>query len=360
MGRSGLHVTVVAPSDGGGMLHYCSQLSNALSKEVDVTAIVDEGADESLFDGVSVQTMEFPGSIAELGPDLIGLWTRLYRRLSDESVDIVHATVLNPLLVPPLLALRRAPQRTVVTLHDVSDHTGAEKLRNEVARRLLIRGIDRIVVHGDYNARQCRKRYGVDDRLVRINHGEYSFFKGYCDAPIRYDRELLFFGRIRPYKGVETLLEADKHISEAIDDYRLTIAGAGRLNASEVDLGDHVTVINEYVPNETVCELFSRCRAVVLPYTDASQSGIVPIAYSFRKPVITTTVGGLPEVVVDGETGFSVTPENPQALAEGCVQLLEDGPTAIEMGENGEDFKNSHMSWERITNSLIRGYHPVK
>lgn len=347
-------VTVVAPSDGGGMLHYSSQLANALSTKTDVSVIVDEGADESLFDDVAVESMDFPGSISELGPELFGLWTRLYRRLSAETVDVVHATVLNPLLVPPLLALRRQPQRTVFTLHDVSDHPGAEKLRNEVARQLLVRGMDRIVVHGDYNARQCRQRYGVDDKLVTIEHGAYSFFTDYSNCPIRYDRELLFFGRIRPYKGVETLLEADKHISEAIDDYRLTIAGAGRLNASEDNLGDHVTVINEYVPNEMVCELFSRCRAVVLPYTEASQSGIVPIAYSFRKPVITTTVGGLPEVVVDGKTGFSVPPENPEALAEGCIQLLEDEPMAIEMGENGEDFKNSHMSWERITNSLVR------
>lgn len=354
MGRRGLHVTVVAPSDGGGMLHYCSQLSNALSKKADVTAIVDEGADESLFDGVLVETMDFPGSMVDLGPDLVGLWTRLYRRLSDKSVDVVHATVLNPLLVLPLLALRGKPQRTVLTLHDVCDHPGAEKLRNKLARRLLIRGIDRIIVHGDYNARQCRQRYGVDEKLVCINHGEYSFFRDYCDAPIRYERELLFFGRIRPYKGVDTLLEADRHISAAVDDYRLTIAGAGRLNASEADLGDHVTVINRYIPNEMVCELFNRCRAVVLPYTEASQSGIVPIAYSFRKPVIATTAGGLPEVVMDGTTGLSVGPENPEELAMACVKLLENKTAAKGMGTNGNKFKNDHMSWGQITDTLLR------
>ena len=350
------NVIVVAPSDGGGMLHYCSQMANALSERATVTVLVDEGADESLFDGVAVETMDFPGTVAEIGPGVVSLWTRLYRRLSAESVDVAHATVLNPLLVPPLLALRTQPQRTVFTLHDVSDHPGAGKIRNAVARQLLVRGVDRVVVHGEYNARQCRQRYGVDEKLVRINHGAYSFFTDYCDGPIRYDRELLFFGRFRPYKGIETLLAADRLLSDAVDDYRLTIAGAGRLDVSDEELGDHVTVINEYVPNETVCELFSRCRAVVLPYTEASQSGIVPIAYSFRKPVITTTAGGLPEVVSDGRTGVSVRPENPAALADACVQMLENEEAAVEMGDGGYEFKNEHMSWDRITDSLMRGY----
>ena len=350
------NVIMVAPSDGSGMLHYCSQLANALSRKATVTAVVDDGADESLFDGVAVETMDFPGTISEIGSRVVTLWMRLYQRLSTESVDVVHATVLNPLVVPPLLALRTQPQRTVFTLHDVSDHPGAEKYRNEAARRLLVRGVDRVVVHGEYNARQCRQRYGVDEKLVTINHGAYSFFTDYCDAPIRYDRELLFFGRFRPYKGIETLLEADRLVSDAVDDYRLTIAGAGRLDVSEDELGDHVTIINEYVPNETVCELFSRCRAVVLPYTEASQSGIVPIAYSFRKPVITTTVGGLPEVVTDGRTGFTLPPESPAALADACGELLQDEIAAVEMGDGGHEFKNEHMSWDRITDSLMREY----
>ncbi|PSP90560.1 hypothetical protein BRC90_01225 [Halobacteriales archaeon QS_4_69_34] len=357
MGENDPSVTVVAPSDGGGMLHYCSQLANALSRKADVSAIVDEGADESLFSGVAVDTMDFPGSVFEFGPDLFALWARLYRRLSDESVDVVHATVLNPLLVPPLLALRRQPQRTVFTLHDVSDHPGAEKYHNEITRQLLVRGVDRVVVHGEYNARQCRQRYGVDGTLVTIDHGAYSFFTDYCDGPIRYDRELLFFGRFRPYKGIETLLEADRLVSDVVDDYRLTIAGDGRLDVPEDDLGDHVTIINEYVPNETVCELFSRCRAVVLPYTEASQSGIVPIAYSFRKPVITTTVGGLPEVVMDGRTGLSVNPQDPAELATACTKLLENETTTEEMGNKGHKFKNNHMSWEGITDTLLaEGY----
>jgi rhamnosyl/mannosyltransferase len=67
-------------------------------------------------------------------------------------------------------------------------------------------------------------------------------------------------------------------------------------------------------------------------------------------------VGGLPEVVTDGRTGLTVPPENPVALADACVQLLEDEMAAVEMGDGGHEFKNEHMSWDRITDSLVRGY----
>jgi glycosyltransferase involved in cell wall biosynthesis len=92
---------------------------------------------------------------------------------------------------------------------------------------------------------------------------------------------------------------------------------------------------------------------VVLPYTEASQSGIVPIAYSFRKPVITTTVGGLPEVVMDGNTGLSVDPESPEELAAACTKLLENKTTTEGMGNNGYEFKNRQMSWEEVADTLL-------
>jgi len=349
-----LTVVVLTPSDGGGMLHYSSQMSSALGEWCDVTVIVDEGADTTLFENVDVVELDFPGSVSEAGTKVWSLWYDLYNRLSDSSVDVVHATVLNPLLVAPLLALRN--QQTVLTLHDPSDHLGAEKRIWELARRSLVRAADQVVVHGEYNASQCEAKYGIGEKLLQINHGEYSFFRDYCDAPVTYDRELLFFGRIRPYKGVETLLAADERISEVVDDYQLTIAGNGPLDVTEEELGAHVRLLNEFIPNEQVCELFSQCRAVVLPYREATQSGIVPIAYAFRKPVIATTVGGLPEVVVDGTTGALVPPDEPSELAIACGKMLENRVSAEERGSNAYDFMSDNMGWDRISTTIIEGY----
>ena len=79
---------------------------------------------------------------------------------------------------------------------------------------------------------------------------------------------------------------------------------------------------------------FERASVVVLPYIEASQSGIIPIAYSFKKPVIVTNVGSIPEVVENGITGYIVPPKNPELLADSIIKILEDNLTRQQMGEN--------------------------
>jgi len=86
----------------------------------------------------------------------------------------------------------------------------------------------------------------------------------------------------------------------------------------------HVTIHSEYVPNELVGKYFSASDAVVLPYLSATQSGIAQIAYNFNKPVIAADVGGLAEVVLDGQTGFVVPPNNPAALADAIIRFYDE------------------------------------
>jgi glycosyltransferase involved in cell wall biosynthesis len=90
-------------------------------------------------------------------------------------------------------------------------------------------------------------------------------------------------------------------------------------------LQDSVTIIDRYVPNEEVASYFKCADLVVLPYVTATGSGIVQVAYGFGKPVLTTTVGSLPEVVDDGETGYLVRPGDPAAIASAMVDFFASG-----------------------------------
>jgi len=92
---------------------------------------------------------------------------------------------------------------------------------------------------------------------------------------------------------------------------------------------------NELIPDERVARYFGESSVVVLPYIDASQSGVVPIAYSFSRPVVATTVGGLPSVVEDGVTGLLVPPRDERALADALITLLEDEELRHKMGAAG-------------------------
>ena len=115
---------------------------------------------------------------------------------------------------------------------------------------------------------------------------------------------------------------------------------------------DNFEILNTYIPDDQVAHLFERAAVIVLPYTDASQSGVIPVAYSFKKPVIASSVGSLPEVVDDGKTGFIIPPHNSERLAESAIILLSDEKLRKEMGENAYKKMKQELSWDRNANIL--------
>jgi glycosyltransferase involved in cell wall biosynthesis len=107
-----------------------------------------------------------------------------------------------------------------------------------------------------------------------------------------------------------------------------------------------VIIVDKYIPNEEVGLYFSAADVVVLPYISASQSGIIQIAYGFNRPVITTDVGGLPDVVEDGVTGFIVPARNSKALSDSIIRYF-DGMYEKRFEENIKNMKNIY-SWEKF------------
>ena len=108
-------------------------------------------------------------------------------------------------------------------------------------------------------------------------------------------------------------------------------------------------VINRYIPYREGAKLFQRCSVVVLPYIEGSQSGVVFPAYAFKKPVVVTDVGSLPEIVDDGITGFVVSPRDPRALAEKIILLLENEKLRRKMGKNAYKKLKTDLSWDKIS-----------
>lgn len=148
-------------------------------------------------------------------------------------------------------------------------------------------------------------------------------------------RVMLFFGYVREYKGLMTLLDAMPDILKRIgSDATLLIVGEFYDKREKYDekiralgIAEHVKIVSEFVPNEEVGRYFSVSDVVVMPYHSGTQSGILSIAYSFRKPVVITNVGGIAETVIEGETGFVVPPRNPDALAEAIEKFYRALPT---------------------------------
>lgn len=145
------------------------------------------------------------------------------------------------------------------------------------------------------------------------------------------DKVLLFFGYIRRYKGLDVLIDAMKILVEGDNNYKLLIVGESyediniyRTQIQSLSLDSNITLINSFVPNEEVEKYYSACDLVVLPYREATQSGILNIAYGFNKPVVVTDVGGLKEFVEEGKTGYMVKAEDKFSLAEGIRKYFRE------------------------------------
>jgi glycosyltransferase involved in cell wall biosynthesis len=173
-------------------------------------------------------------------------------------------------------------------------------------------------------------------------------------------RLVLFFGFIKPYKGVVHLIDAAADLKARFGDgIRVLIVGdiygdkqpyLDRIAASGAE--DIIHLVDGFVPDEIVEDYFLAADLAVLPYVSATQSGIVQIAYNYDLPVVTTNVGGLPEVVLDDRTGFIVPPEDPSALAGAVVRFFdEDRARDFAAGVAAEKEK---YSWDRMAEAVER------
>lgn len=167
---------------------------------------------------------------------------------------------------------------------------------------------------------------------------------------------LLFFGFVRAYKGLKYLIEALAVVRARLDAHLLVVGefwddmAPYQAPIRALGLEASVTLIDRYIPNEEVGLYFAAADLVVLPYTDATQSGVAQLALGAGVPVITTSVGGLPDVIQDGVNGFLVPPRDSQALAAAVLRFFEEGlgPTF----RANIQAQKARFSWERLV-SLI-------
>jgi glycosyltransferase involved in cell wall biosynthesis len=255
--------------------------------------------------------------------------------------------------------MKRRGTPVIHSLHDLDPHSGTPlSVLLKAWNKLILRVSDQIVVHGQrYRNRLIEMGFSEErvifmpllhlflrhSRIQELNHelGE-----------VRYDRTVLFFGRIKKYKGVSTLLSAFNQYRQAGDGkidfgFKLVIAGKGELPGELSGAAlDGIEIMNQQVSDNVAEILFRECSLVVLPYHDATQSALIGAAYYFHKPVIVTRCGALPEYVLDGESGFVVPPNDATALAATFRMLSNNGRELARMGNRGRNWYDDQRKIE--------------
>jgi glycosyltransferase involved in cell wall biosynthesis len=284
---------------------------------------------------------------------------RLSQTLRKSNADVFHIVAShewNPLLA---FFIKLMQKPFVFTIHDPEHHLGTP-FYMKISDAITALMADLIIVLSRLGREQLIKKGHAPNMIRQIPIGVYSFFSRHALAPVAQEKMILFFGRIEPYKGLNILLKAFRQVSDSLSGWKLVIAGNGDMS-EYASLANHaqVEVINRYVGDEEVLDLMQRARFVILPYTEATQSGVIPIAYAFARAVIATDVGSLSETVQNGGTGLLIQPNDVDKLAQAILTLTGDAALCRRMGQAAYEFANTELAWEKIAKTYIAVYSEV-
>ncbi len=297
------------------------------------------------------------GKLLEHVPDMLR-----YRTVA-RAADVVHFQWL------AVQALDRhlLPDRpTVLTAHDLLPR---EPRRGQTrAQRRLYDAIDAIVVHSGYGRELLVGRLGIDPAKVRvIHHGAFKHLTAQAgevplpdelravDGPV-----VLFFGLLRPYKGVETLLEAWRGVAGGISGAELWVVGRPRMPLEPLRARAPASVrfVPRFVSDAELPAFFRRADIVVLPYSRTERldwSGVLATALAFGKPIVVSDVGGFGEVAAAGAARL-VAPDDPAALHVTIAGLLADQQAREGLAWGALAAAKGAYSWEAAARETLALY----
>lgn len=394
-----MRVFVVEPLGKGGLIHYSYHMCRALQRAgADVTLITSthyelEGLahefrlDRRLHLWDARQSGDVPALQRRLrrawrGVRYITEWLRLIRHLRREKPDVVLLGEIRFWFEVYFLRLLRASGlRLADVVHDVRSYdTGRDSsaIVNESSQHLarydrIYHLFDALFVHDKINRDLFLKLYTVPaERVHEIPHGANEIMLEMTPASTpealrqrlglpNDEPVLLFFGTVTKYKGVEDLIRAFPLVRQQTKAH-LLVAGFPAKDIDPqalhilADLGgvkEHITWWLDYVPSDEITALLALADLVVLPYRAITQSGVISVAYACGKPVVATRVGGLNEVVEEGQSGYLAAPENPESLAKAILNALEDPARLKGMGSHARELAESRYSWRRVAEIVL-------
>ncbi len=188
------------------------------------------------------------------------------------------------------------------------------------------------------------------NQVFKLNHPTYDFYAKQQKHSFELQNNLLFFGYIKQYKGLDILLEAMPAVLQKLPNLKLTIAGEVYGDKSSYldiirkhNLEKKIVFHDKYISNEEVQKFFLSADVCVLPYKHATQSGIIQLSYAFGVPVIASSVGGIPEVVQEGKTGYLVPANDIEALSQAIINFYLKGN--LEESFKHISHENEKYSW---------------
>jgi glycosyltransferase involved in cell wall biosynthesis len=375
-------VVLVGPSIRflSGISYYTIRLSDALSESTDVKAILFRHMlPKKIFPGwkrvgdeLSMASFRADVKVNEVLDWYNPIsWMSAASQMRDADVIIFQwwtSSVAHMYLALQLMLFRKVP--IVIEYHEVVDPLEQSimpiRVYSTLMGSIIRRFADQFVVHSKADRTLIEQSYHIRrERVAVIPHGLYDQYP-VIEKPaarkhlgITEENVILFFGLLRPYKGVKYLIEAfDALPQNLIHSTRLLIVGEAwedresLIRADESPYKEKISIVNRYIGDDEIPLYFSAADLVALPYTRASQSGVAHIAMSYGLPIIATKVGGLEEGLHEYAGAFFIPPNNSENLKDELIRCIERKgsfapPANLAWSEIGKQ-------WTSLLNSVIR------
>lgn len=356
----------------GGISHYTGAMAKNLTKDFEVFTVSYKmqypkilfKSEQRDFDNDTFKVHDTKYLVNTANPFN---WINSARKIKKLKPDYIIMQWWHPYFSPCYTGLsiltRKIPK--IFVCHNVFPHERFP-LDKFLTRTVLRKG-KAYITHSAMDAEDLKEIVAVPNYETTVLPVHNSFKMKNLTKPqarlaanVAEDKKiLLFFGFVRDYKGLRHIINAMPEIVKYDSNIRLMIVGEFRSDKEHyleqiknLGIGDNIDIVDGYIPDSGIEKYFAASDLIVLPYESATQSGIVQIAYGFEKPVIATNVGGLPEVIADGKTGYIVEPKNPKALAEAVIRFFDENKSE-EFTENVRK-EAYRYSWDRMNEVVVR------
>jgi glycosyltransferase involved in cell wall biosynthesis len=380
-----VRLAVVESAAHGGLLHYAVQLADALAQRGHAVDLIT-ARDNELMGRMAAARMravlvapaprpsEPPAGVPYLArrgaiavrlarASARSLW-ELRRGRYDAAVFVDDLDIAATAAFALLLALLPGGPALARVCHEPRPRNrwaGGDLYASSRVLRALLRALyprlDLVLVHGE-RSRDEFARTWPPARVAAIPHGDERILAAAPPPPADEER-ILFFGDWRRAKGLYQLMAAFERLQARRPGARLTIAGtptpdvdADHVRRWAAARPEQVEVIDGYVPLDEVGDLFARARVVATPYLAGSQSGVLHLAMTMQRAVVTSDIGELGRTVRDGETGRVVPAGDEEALADALGGLLADPELCARLGAEARRRLLAESGWDRVAEQV--------
>lgn len=279
---------------------------------------------------------------------------KFYKFLRRKNYDVIHITEF-PKIHEFFIYLLRS--KIVLTVHDPFPHSCVNSKSITFERWFAFKVIKKFIL---LNQSQKEDFINVNKiprdsvYLSRLSCYDYLHIYDKSNKNILpLNNYVLFFGQITSHKGVDDLLSAMMEIHKIEPNLQLVVAGKWKwdYNYDLYESLDYIHIINKFIPDNELASYIQNAKFVVVPYHDATQSGVVMSAFAYNKPCIATNVGGLPEMVIDGKFGRIVEPKDRTSLAKVIVEMYKN---PLELGKYSKNIEIHYHSGDRAWSAIAK------